>query len=153
MKKVHKRQAEHTNLVDVWHVWCHMSPLVKEFFKTDEKWLSESPSLRKIDDICVFTSNPWNCQTRWCLLDLCWRYVPPSPSLCSPALHLSHIYIFQISVLIFRLIAEIFAVSTERQSRDKVHSRLRLFLPERSRVLHSIHDAAQSRQDTRDVFR
>ena len=120
MEKVHKRRAEHASLVDVWHVWCHMSPLVKESFKTDQKWLNESP---------------YHVMNRWymCLLQnlfetviigLAWNLLDIGGTslcaLCSPALHLSHIYIFQISVLIFQLIVEIFLGSRERWSRDSL---------------------------------
>ena len=46
-----------------------------------------------------------------------WPRYALSHSLCTPALYLSHIYIFQISVLIFQLIAEIFA-SPQRDDQE-----------------------------------
>lgn len=51
-----------------------------------------------------------------------WPRYALSHSLCTPALYLSHIYIFQISVLIFQLIAEIFA-SPQRDDQEIGFSR------------------------------
>ena len=89
----------------------------------------------------IYVSSPRNLLKRsqnLCNLVDLTKVRPPPPSLCSPALYISHIYIFQISVLIFQLIVEIFAASTERQTRDKVLSFSRYVLNSTTSLV-SIH--------------
>ena len=93
------------------------------------------------DESMIYVSSPRNLLKRsqnLCNLVDLTKVRPPPPSLCSPALYISHIYIFQISVLIFQLIVEIFAASTERQTRDKVLSFSRYVLNSTTSLV-SIH--------------